>query len=309
MYAAIDIGTNTIRCLITDFKNNLLNPLYVDMKVIRLGENFKKDGIITRASIQRLKKALRIYVKKMEEYGIKPDKAVITGTSVLREAPNALDVKNIVYKESGLKLNIISGEKEAMITLKGISSCFNDLKEFYSIDIGGGSTEYVCVKNGMPLWKHSLNMGVVHLAEELIESDPLSSDDIRRLEREIDIQLGLLKKEILKNGYVFEPLNLFGTAGTATTLAMVDLETDDYDRNKIHGYFLKRDNVARIYKKFIENKVEDRLSIKGVEEGREDLVPIGAAIMLKSLDFFGVSGLTVSECGLIEGLIASGGEI
>ncbi|HEC25707.1 MAG TPA: hypothetical protein ENI54_06845, partial [bacterium] len=164
-------------------------------------------------------------------------------------------------------------------------------------------------KNGLPLWKYSLNMGVVHLSEEFIESDPLSPEDIRRLEREIDLQLGLLKKEILKSGYVFEPLNLFGTAGTATTLAMVDLETDDYDRNRIHGYFLKRDNVAGIYKRFIDNKVEDRLSIKGVEKGREDLVPVGAAIMLKSLDFFGVSGLTVSECGLMEGLIVNGGEI
>ncbi|MHB1698267.1 MAG: Ppx/GppA phosphatase family protein [bacterium] len=306
MKAAIDIGTNTVRCLITGSENNVLSPEYIDMKIIRLGENFKKEGIITPSSIQRLKDALKIYAGKIKEYGIEPNKVVMTGTSVLRDAPNAQDVKNIAFNEYGFNLNIISGEKEALITLKGISSCFNNLNDFYSIDIGGGSTEYACVKNGAPLWKYSMDMGVVHLTEEIIKSDPISREDSIKLESEIERKLGLLKKEILESGYAFEPLTLFGTAGTATTLAMVDLKTDDYDRLRIHGYSLKKDNVAGIYKKFIDAGAKDRLNIKGVEPGREDLVPAGTAIMLKSMDFFEVQGFTVSECGLLEGLILSG---
>ncbi len=303
--ASIDIGTNTVRCLITGSGNgnNVLSPYYVDMKIIRLGENFKKEGIITRLSIQRLINALKIYTAKFKEYGIEPDEVVITGTSVLRDAPNAQDVKNIIFKEFGLKLNIISGEKEALITLRGISSCFNNLNEFYSIDIGGGSTEYVCVKNGVPLWKYSLNMGVVHLTEEIIHSDPVSEEDLGQLEREIDGKLCSLKAEILKSVYSFEPLTLIGTAGTATTLAMVDLKMDKYDRLKVNGYFLKKESVADIYEKFINTKIADRLNIKGVEPGREDLVLAGTAIMLKSIEFFEVPGFMVSECGLLEGLI------
>ena len=302
--ASIDIGTNTVRCLIAGSGNNFLSPEYVDMKIIRLGENFKKEGIITSASIRRLTDALKIYTDKIKEYGIEPGGVVITGTSVLRDAPNSRDVKNILFNEFGLKLNIISGEKEALITLKGISSCFDNLKEFYSIDIGGGSTEYACVKNGAPLWKYSLNMGVVHLTEEIIKSDPVSKEDLRKLEREIEGKLSSLKAEILKIGYSFEPLALLGTAGTATTLAMVDLKIVGYDRLKVNGYYLKKESVADIYKKFINAKIADRLKIKGVEPGREDLVLAGAAIMLKSMDFFGVPGFKVSECGLLEGLIS-----
>jgi exopolyphosphatase/guanosine-5'-triphosphate,3'-diphosphate pyrophosphatase len=304
MKASIDIGTNTVRCLITGADDNILSPKYVDMKIIRLGENFKKEGIITGASIVRLTDALKIYAGKIKEYGIEPGAAAVTGTSVLRDAPNAGAIKDIILNEFGFKLDIISGEKEALTTLKGISSCFGGLKDFYSIDIGGGSTEYACVKSGIPVWKYSLNMGVVHLTEEIIKSDPISPEELFRLENAIGQKLSSLKAEIAKSGYVFEQLPLIGTAGTATTLAMVDLKTDKYDRIKIHGYFLKKENAAGIYKKFINAKIEERLKIKGVEEGREDLVLAGAAIMIKSMDFFGAAGFKVSECGLLEGLIA-----
>ena len=302
--ASIDIGTNTIRCLITGPESDFLSPDYVDMKIIRLGENFKKEGVITQNSINRLKEALGVYLEKIKNYGIKPENVVITGTSVLRDAPNAEEVKNIIFSGFGFNLEIISGEKEALITLKGISKCFNGINEFYSIDIGGGSTEYVCVKNGSPLWKYSLNMGVVHLTEEIIKTDPVSEENLKELESRIEKKLNMLKAKIKETGFVFKQATLFGTAGTATTLAMVDLNIKSYDRLKVHGYFVSREKTAGIYKRFAAAKISDRLKIDGVEAGREDLVLAGAAIMLKSMDFFEVSGFTVSECGLLEGLIS-----
>ena len=302
--ASIDIGTNTIRCLITGHESNFLSPDYVDMKIIRLGENFKKEGVITNNSINRLKDALKIYLEKIKNYGIKPENVVITGTSVLRDAPNAEEVKNIIFSNFGFNLEIISGEKEALITLRGISKCFNGINEFYSIDIGGGSTEYVCVKNGTPLWKYSLNMGVVHLTEEIIKTDPVSEENLKELENRIEQKLNTLKTKIKETGFVFKPATLFGTAGTATTLAMVDLKMRSYDRLKVHGYLVSKEKTAEIYKRFAATKISDRLKIDGVEAGREDLVLAGAAIMLKSMDFFEVSGFTVSECGLLEGLIS-----
>ncbi len=305
MFASIDIGTNTIRCLIVSAGKNVLTPEYVDMKIIRLGENFTKERIITEASVLRLKDALNYYAEKLKRFGIKPDKVAITGTSVLRDAPNSAEILESIYKEFGLNVRILSGDKEASVTLAGIASCFKDLKEFYALDIGGGSTEYSCFKSGQPFWKYSLNMGVVHLTEEIVKSDPVSAHDLLKMEKEIDNSLNSLKQRILKSGYKFEPLNLLGTAGTATTLAMVDLELKGYDRLKVHGYVLKKENVLKIYQKFIEKKVYERLNITGVESGREDIVLAGTAIMLKSMDFFEADKLTVSECGLLEGLIAA----
>ncbi len=303
MLASIDIGTNTIRCLIVSSKKDVLTPKYVDMQIIRLGENFTRERIITKASISRLKDALNYYSKKIKEFGIKQDEVVVTGTSVLRDAPNAKDISEFIYREFGFNVHIISGEKEALVTLAGIASCFESLREFYALDIGGGSTEYACFKNGQPLWKYSLNMGVVHLTEGIVKSDPVSAHDLLKMEEDIESNLNSLKRRILKSGYKFEPLNLLGTAGTATTLAMVDLRLGTYDRLKVHGYVLKKRNIEEIYEKFIEKKAHDRLNIIGVEKGREDLVLAGTAIMLKSIEFFETDRLTVSECGLLEGLI------
>lgn len=304
MLASIDIGTNTVRCLITSRSSSLINPEFVDMKVIRLGENFKKQNIITAASIGRLVEALKVYSGKFRQYGISPDSVVITGTSVLRDAPNSPEIKNILKKEFGLNLEIISGDKEAEITLKGISSCFDGLSDFYSIDIGGGSTEYTCVRNGITAWKHSIEMGVVHLTEETVHSDPVSRGDLSALEKKIDDKLDLLKRFIKTENLLKDGPRLFGTAGTSTTLAMVDMGINSYDRQRVHGYFLKKESVAEIYKKFIGSAASGRLKIAGVQEGREDLVLAGTAIMLKSMDFFAVNGFTASECGLLEGLIA-----
>lgn len=303
MRASIDIGTNTIRCLIAGPANDVLTPDYVDMKIIRLGENFTQTGVITQASVTRLKEALKFYSLKLKEFGIKDDEVVATGTSVLRDAPNSAAILSDIRNEFGLAVHVISGEKEALVTLHGVASCFDNLNEFYAVDIGGGSTEISCFKKGVPVWKHSLNMGVVHLTENIIKSDPVSAYDLSKMEEAIAHNLDTLKEQIVKSGYRFEQLNMIGTAGTATTLAMVDLGIGGYDRLKIHGYTLKKANVEYIYKNFIKEKAKDRLKITGVENGREDLVLAGTAIMLKSIDFFETDSFIVSECGLLEGLI------
>lgn len=307
MFASIDIGTNTIRCMIASSRQEVLNPLFVDMKIIRLGENFKNTGIIGDDNVKRAINELKSYLKVISSYGVTRGDIIVTGTSVMRDASNGQLVAKKIFEEVGININIISGDKEADITLSGISLCFDKLNDFYAIDIGGGSTEYIHCKNGSALWKRSLNMGVVHLTEEYIHSNPVSNHDLLAMESAIDNNLNSLKNEIIRAGIHIEPLRVIGTAGTVTTLAMIDSRIGNYDRLKIHGYVLKKGNINKIYKKFIELKIKDRLNITGVEKGREDLVICGTAICLKSMEFFDAVSITVSECGLLEGLIGQSG--
>lgn len=305
MFASIDIGTNTIRCLISKSKDSVLSPEFVDMKIIRLGENFSREKVISKTAVQRLKTAISEYLEKIKSYNINISSVIVSGTSILRDAPNSKEVIDGIYDSFGLKIAVISGEKEADITLSGIASCFKNFKNFYAVDIGGGSTEYSCVKGGNAAWKYSLNMGVVHLTEKFIKSDPASILDISLMEGNIDESLNSLKREILKSGYSFEKLDMVGTAGTATTLAMVDKGIHNYDRLKVHGYILKKEKIMDIYKLFEQKSSKERLQIAGVEPGREDLVLAGTAIMLKSMDFFESDSFIVSECGLLEGLLGN----
>lgn len=303
MLASIDIGTNTIRCLITGSENRLLVPDYVDMRIIRLGENFSSRGVISEEAFARLKDSLAFYIEKIKSFGVNFSDIVVTGTSVLRDAPNSKRIISEVQKELGVCINVISGDTEADITLKGIFSCLKNINNFYSIDIGGGSTEFACFKEGLPVWKYSLDMGVVHLTEKFIKSDPVSGSDLNDMETEIDSNLNSLRQKIFTAGFSFEPFELIGTAGTATTLAMVDMELAEYDREKIHGYVLERVKMEEIYRGFIKKNVKERSEITGVEHGREDLILAGTSIMYKSMDFFGTNSFRVSECGLLEGLI------
>ncbi len=310
MFAAIDIGTNTIRCIIAKSKKDVLSPLFVDMKIVRLGENFKKTGIINKSSIDRAMKVLAYYSDIIGRHNINPENIIATGTSVMRDALNGKTVASKIYDEFHIKVNIIDGEKEAEITLSGIKNCFDRMKNFYAIDIGGGSTEYICCKNGLPMWKKSINIGAIHLAEEFLRSDPPQSNEILSMELYIDNSINILKSGLSASGYSFkEPLSLIGTAGTITTLAMVDMQIKDYSRDKIHGYDIKKENIENIYKIFCKVNNSKRSNIIGIEHGREDLVISGAAICLKSMDFFNASNIIDSECSLLEGLITYDKEI
>jgi len=304
MFAAIDIGTNTVRCIIAESKKDVLRPLFVDMKIVRLGENFKKTGIINQSAIDRAMKVLANYSDIIRRYKINPEDVIATGTSVMRDAPNGKAVAHKIYDEFHIKVNIIDGEKEAEITLSGIENCFDGLKNFYAIDIGGGSTEYICCKDGLPLWKKSINIGAIHLTEEFLKSDPPEPDEILNMELYIENSINILKNDLLTSGYNFrQPLSLLGTAGTITTIAMVDMQLEDYSREKIHGYKINRENIKNIYKIFCGSDNKERYNITGIEHGREDLVIAGTAICLKSMDFFNASHITDSECSLLEGLI------
>jgi exopolyphosphatase/guanosine-5'-triphosphate,3'-diphosphate pyrophosphatase len=304
MFAAIDIGTNTVRCIIAKSKKDVLSPLFVDMKIVRLGENFKKTGIINKSAVDRAMKVLAYYSGIIGQYNISPENVIATGTSVMRDALNGKTVADKIYDEFHIKVNIIDGEKEAEITLSGIENCFDGLKNFYAIDIGGGSTEYICCKNGLPMWKKSINIGAIHLTEEFLRSDPPQPNEILNMESYIDNSINILKNDLSASGYSFkEPISLIGTAGTITTLAMVDMQVKDYCRDKMHGYKIKKENIENIYKIFRSVNNAERSNVIGIEQGREDLVISGTAICLKSMNFFNASNIIDSECSLLEGLI------
>jgi exopolyphosphatase/guanosine-5'-triphosphate,3'-diphosphate pyrophosphatase len=98
---------------------------------------------------------------------------------------------------------------------------------------------------------------------------------------------------------------LAGTAGTATTLAAIDLGMTDYDYRRVNGHWLARDTVAAIFEKLLGLTPVERLAIPGMEKGREDLIIAGALVTLKTLDRFGFSGMKVSDFGLLEGVLLS----
>jgi exopolyphosphatase/guanosine-5'-triphosphate,3'-diphosphate pyrophosphatase len=166
-----------------------------------------------------------------------------------------------------------------------------------AFDVGGGSTEYTLADRVAPRFTRSLPLGVVRLTE--------GKPDLAAMADKVDRELAILATELVVAGVSVDPSDtlLAGTAGTATTLAAIDLGLIEYDYRRVNGHWLPRDTVATIFNRLLVLSPEERLAIPGMEKGREDLIIAGVLVTLKTLDLFGFSGMKVSDFGLLEGVL------
>ena len=314
-YASIDIGTNTLRLLIAEIDNKNLQPVYLKRTITRLGGGYKEDIGINRKAQERTIKALEFFSEKIKEYDIKEVRAV--ATSVVRRAKNREEFLNSVLKRTGIEIKIISGDEEARLSLLGVLSVIKvgtDLKSIPKclvVDIGGGSTEFIATDAGRMLGAWSLEMGVVHLTENYLKTDPPTHSELDAMETEIERIICDLRSTIYDLVF-FNPKSeirnseseiFVGTAGTITTLAAIDQKLEKYESDKINNYILSYEAIKKIYHHLASLPLEQREEILSLEKGREDIIIPGAAIVLKAMKMFGFDKMTVSDAGLLEGIL------
>ncbi|MBI5287326.1 MAG: Ppx/GppA family phosphatase [Deltaproteobacteria bacterium] len=308
--ASVDIGTNTLRLLIADVEGDRLKPIHRGRVITRLGGGYKEDLGINPLSAERTIDAVTLFARILKEYGVNDVKAV--ATSVMRRAKNRETFIDEVFKRTGLKVDVITGDEEARLSLLGVLSVIKAGTDFKSvpafiIDIGGGSTEFIAVDEGKMLGAWSMEMGVVHLTEEYLKSDPPAKHELNAMEDEIKGVIANLKdlmSQSLPSAFSLEPSALFvGTAGTVTTLAALDQALEVYEPERINNYILTYDAVKRMYWYLASLPLKEREKILTLEKGREDLIIPGAAIVLKVMEGFGFDRMTVSDAGLLEGIL------
>lgn len=301
--ASIDIGTNTLRILVAELKGNELKKIYIDRVITRLGSGFSRiEKLISAEAVKRALAVLDGFAKTLKRYEVEKVRAV--ATSVVRESLNGYEFIRRVRKESGIEIELISGKEEAELTVKGVlKSVSPPSRSSVIFDVGGGSTEYAYVEDGVILGFASTSLGVVHLAEKFLKRDMPSELDIRAISEDIE---NVLSYEIsLMSEFTADHLSLIGTAGTPTTLAAIELGLNEYDPNVVNGFVLKRDVVLRIFQTLIEMPKEKRLEVKGIEKGREDIIIPGTLILLKTMERFSKDEILVSDGGLLEGVAYS----
>jgi exopolyphosphatase/guanosine-5'-triphosphate,3'-diphosphate pyrophosphatase len=308
-YASIDVGTNTVRLLIGEpDPEQGYRVLFRDRAITRLGGNFSDDvGLIDRAAADRTIQALRSFSKSLLRFQVDNVKAV--GTSVCRRAHNRDEFINEVLSQTGLKIDVLTGNDEALLTFKGVLQVIGNDGAFVIMDIGGGSTEYVLGCNGEEIGVYSIEMGVVSLTEAFLRSDPSTPDELAKLEEEIEMTLSHLMSRMKKNGIdlaTFSDVNharLVGTAGTPTTLAAIDQNMEEYKPEMINGYSLPQERLREMYHYLSQLTLRERINIPSLEKGREDVILAGIAIILKTMELLGFKGLIVSDSGLLEGAL------
>lgn len=307
--ASIDIGTNTFRLLISDLNNEgELHQKVIRREITRLGGGFTATGGLTEDSMSRGFATLSAFSELLKEHKVDEVRAV--ATSVVREAPNGREFVRRVKEKTGLDVEVIDGDEEALLALKGVLSCITvKTSDALVFDIGGGSTEYILSSLGSPVYSESLKLGVVHAAETFLHSDPTKEEEIEKVS---DHVVGILKpflNNLVQKGLkkMLPPENkdvtLIGTAGTITTLAAMDQGLESYDPSRINNYVLTHDRVKRLLNDIYPLALSERRRLLSLEVGREDLIVAGTVIVLKTMEVFGFREMMVSDGGLLEGVL------
>lgn len=297
MYAAIDLGTNTIRLLIGEVVGNRILSVGCFRRITRLGGGFCRKKGLSEEAMARTLAGIADFARIVDEHEVQTVAAF--GTAALRAAPNAAEFQSRVREMSGFCLDIISGEKEALLGCRGVLSGLAPSPEKGLIfDVGGGSTEFVLYHSGKILFHRSYPLGVVTLSEN--HSHPLQISAV------IDGVLDTLFSDLTASGIDLAQLKglpLIGTAGTITTLAAVHLGLPVYDSRLINGLVLTSDHLKICRNRFSSVSVTEREALPGMEKGRGDLIMPGLTIVETVLQRLGKKSLIVSDSGLLEGIL------
>lgn len=293
--AAIDIGTNSTRLLIVDYQAEEYNILERDMVTTRLGEGVDKSRILSKKAIDRTLAVVKKYTDKIKNIGIR--RVNIAGTSALRDVKNKDVFSRLLTEKTGHKLNIISGEREAELIYKGVSTDLEQ-KDYIIIDIGGGSTECIWTENN-DIQLRSFDIGAVRLTERFVNrpAEPVSNSEASNIKKRVNQELSNLANKKLA------AKKAIGVGGTITTLAAMELGLKEYDSELIHKYDISFNSVRQIQKDLIELPIEKRKEIAGLQPGRADIIPAGNIILTSIMEYLSYQSIRISERDILFGLI------
>lgn len=285
-FAAIDIGTNSIRLLIAEYDGEELHKLVNELRTPRLGQGIN-DGVINKEAQNRAIKVLKEYKELIDEYQANY-RAV--ATSAIRDADNKKQFLKSAKQESGIIIDVINGSQEAELSYLGITNGLGQSNDnILAIDIGGGSTELVFgTKDGVTKY-NSINLGAVRLKESW-------GQDLEKMHCEAQDKL----KTVLVDA---NPKMLVGVGGTITTLAAIKQSLADYNPEKIQNYQLYNNDIKQLLERLSKLDLAERKKVVGLAKDRADIIIPGIIILLEVMAMSQLKKLRVSDFGILEGII------
>ena len=280
--AAIDIGSNAVRMLICYVISS--EGEYVFQKnsylrlPIRLGEDSFKNGIISNDKIILLTNAILSFKYIMKVHGVKDYK--IYATSALRESRNSKEVISIVKKNTDLKIELITGLKEAKTISKGNSLEkieFN--KTFLYVDVGGGSTEFSILRKGKEKISRSFKIGTVRLLNNLVD-DSMFMDIKKWLQSNIDND---------------DKIKLFATGGNINKIQSMT--------GSKSGKPISYLSIKDLSNNLMEFNYQERMMKFDLNPDRADVIIPALKIFTTTMEFVKANKIFVPKSGLVDGMI------
>ena len=299
--AAVDLGTNSTRLLVTDVVDGRLDEVVRRLEITRLGEGVDERKRLLPSPIARVRNVLTGFRREAEQLGI--ERTLAIATSAVRDAENGEAFLGEVEWSYGFQTRLLSGEEEAQLTFRGVSLGRELAEETVVIDIGGGSTELVVGGSDGVGFHESLDLGCVRLTERFLHSDPPTDEELAACAAAVR---GLLAERVASN---VRPRTAIGVAGTITSLAALDLGLAEYDPDQVHGHVLSSESVVTLLERLAALPVAERREIPALDPGRAPVIVAGAVILREALAHFGLDCLEASERDILDGAALEAAEL
>jgi len=296
--AAMDIGTNSIRCIVVEADGKGGYKVLDDEKsTVRLGEQLAVSGAISPQASARALAAVSHFRKLIA--GLKVGAVEAIATSAMRSASNGQELLDALSGEFGHEIKVISGLEEAGLAMLSAQRHFDmEYKRYAVFDIGGGSLEITTALGSHIEECYSLDLGAVVMTERFLRHDPPRTDDLQKLQRHVRSQL---KKQVDRSKGQFH--TLIGSGGTTTAIGAMAMSALGKSYASIHGYEVLRSEVVHLLAMLTRKGLAERRLVPGLNADRADIIVAGIVVVEELMRFFGANQLLVNERGIREGLI------
>lgn len=282
-YAAIDIGSNAMRLLISnvveqDNKETQFNKSALIRVPIRLGQDAFTVGEISAENIDRMVDAMEAFRLLMKVYKVEKYKAC--ATSAMREAYNGKEVVAIIKEKSQIDIDIIDGKIEAsIIATSDLHGLLSTDKTYLYVDVGGGSTEFSIFSNGKMMQSKSFKNGTVRLLNEMVN----------------DVVWHEIEKWIKTNTEEYENITLIGSGGNINKLFKMSGKQQDKPLSYMY--------LNAQYQHLNSLTYEQRIAELGLNTDRADVIIPATRIYLNAMKWSGARHIYVPKIGLSDGII------
>jgi len=282
-YAAIDIGSNAMRLLITniveeDDKEPQFNKSSLVRVPIRLGQDAFTVGEISPENIERMVDAMKAFNLLMKVH--KVERYMAFATSAMREAYNAKEVVSLIRKKADIKIEIIDGKKEAaIIASTDLHHLLKTDETYLFVDVGGGSTEFTLFSNGKMVASRSFKAGTVRLLNEMVH----------------DVVWAEIEKWIKQNTAEYDEVTLIGSGGNINKLFKMSGKLQEKPLSYIY--------INSQYAYLNSLTYEQRISQLGLNPDRADVIVPATRIYLNAMKWSGARQIYVPKIGLSDGIV------
>jgi exopolyphosphatase/guanosine-5'-triphosphate,3'-diphosphate pyrophosphatase len=299
--AVLDLGTNTFHLLIANVnRDGSFKKIFKSKIAVKLGEGAINRNMIAEIPFNRGIDALKHYSEILSRY--KLQKVVAYATSGIRSAMNGKKFIADVKKETGLKIQVITGEKEAELIYYGVreSKSMGEEKQLI-MDIGGGSTEFIIANGKKIFWKKSFDIGASRLLERFKPSNPVKPSEIKKLKLYLTQVLEPLTKAFKK----YPVKSLIGSSGSFDTFAeMIGWKYYRKDVLKnVETYQFNIQEYFMLYRALLKSTTAERMKMKGLIKMRIDMIVLAGICTTLVLRKYKLKQMFVSKSALKEGAL------